>query len=242
MSSPVFNEQIFNSSQSYAGDAMTVQGAVNKALILTGLCLATATFTWYQIFSHSSAIGGWMILGLVGALISGLVMFFSPKTSPVAAPIYALAEGLLIGAISAIFEARYPGIVFPAVALTMCVLVSVLAAYKARLIQATEKFKAGVIAATMAIFMVYMVSLLVSLFTGHPIPMIHEGGPIGIIFSLVCVVVASMNLVLDFDFIEQGEASGAPKFMEWYSAYGLLVTLLWLYIEILKLLGKLQKR
>jgi uncharacterized YccA/Bax inhibitor family protein len=159
----------------------------------------------------------------------------------VTAPIYAVLEGLFLGGISAIFEMSYPGIVIQAVALTFGTLFCLLAAYKSRLIKVTENFKLGIVAATGAICLIYLVSIIMGFF-GASIPMIHSSGPLGIGFSLFVVTIAALNLVLDFDFIERGSEMGAPKYMEWYGAFGLVVTLVWLYIEILRLLSKLRRR
>lgn len=166
-------------------------------------------------------------------------MCFSPKTAPVAAPIYAAFEGMFLGAISGLISGQFQGIVLQAAMLTVGVLVAMLLAYSSGLVRATEKFKMGVLAATGAVCMVYLATMVLGLF-GVAIPYIHAAGPIGIGFSVVVVVIAALNLVLDFDVIEQGARSGAPKYMEWYSAYGLLATLVWLYIEIVRLLIKLR--
>jgi uncharacterized YccA/Bax inhibitor family protein len=157
------------------------------------------------------------------------------------APIYALLEGLFLGGISAIFEAQYPGIVIQAVSLTFGTLFCLLLAYRSGIIKVTENFKLGVAAATGGIALIYLATLVLGLF-GVRMPFIHESGLIGIGFSLFVVVIAALNLVLDFDFIESGAKSGAPKYMEWYAAFGLMVTLIWLYIEILRLLAKLRSR
>ncbi len=160
---------------------------------------------------------------------------------PITAPIYSVLEGFFVGGISAVFEAQFPGIVMQAVGLTMCTLFGLLAAYKSGLIKVTENFRLGVIAATGRIALIYFLSFILR-FVGVGIPFIHDSGLIGIGFSLFVVAVAAMNLVLDFDFIESGAQLGAPKYMEWYAAFGLMVTLIWLYIEILRLLAKLKSR
>jgi uncharacterized YccA/Bax inhibitor family protein len=159
----------------------------------------------------------------------------------VTAPIYAALEGLALGGISAVFESRYPGIVSQAVFLTFGTLAALLIAYRSGWIKATENFKLGVVAATGGIFFVYLISFVLSFF-GVSIPLIHGSGVFGILFSLFVVVIAALNLVLDFDFIEQGAEQGAPKYMEWFAAFGLMVTLIWLYLEVLRLLSKLQQR
>ena len=181
------------------------------------------------------------IAGAIGGFIVALVTVFKKTWSPITAPIYAVLEGLMLGGLSAIFEMQFKGIVVQAVGLTFGTLFCMLMAYKSGLIQATENFKLGVAAATGAICLLYFITMILGFFGVH-MPYIHESGIVGIGFSLFVVVIAALNLVLDFDFIESGAASGAPKYMEWYGAFGLLVTLVWLYIEILRLLSKLRSR
>ena len=226
--------------------AMTIQGTVNRTFVLLLLVLIPASWVWNQFFASgaSGAIGAvmpWTIGGLVAGLVFGLITAFKQKWAPVTAPVYAVAEGLFLGGISSIFEAQFPGIVIQAVGLTLGTLVGLLFAYKSGLIKVTENFKLGVAAATGGIFLIYMASFVLGFF-GVGVPFIHESGLIGIGFSLVVVVIASLNLVLDFDFIERGAESGAPKYMEWYGAFGLMVTLIWLYLEMLRLLAKLRSR
>jgi len=182
-----------------------------------------------------------MGLGFILGLIMAFITCFKPAWSPTTAPIYCLFEGLFLGGFSAFINAAYPGIPLLAVSLTFGILFSLLMAYKSGWIQATENFKLGVVAATGGIFLVYLVSFILSFFGGG-IPFIHSSGLIGIIFSFFVVGIASLNLVLDFDFIEQGSEDGAPRYMEWYAAFGLMVTLIWLYIEIVRLLVKLRSR
>jgi len=170
-----------------------------------------------------------------------LVTIFKPVWAPVTAPIYALLEGLALGAISAYFQARFPGIVIQAVALTFGVLFALLLAYRSGLIPVTENFRLGIVAATGGIAIFYLVAIGLGFF-GIRIPMLHEGSWLGIGFSVFVVIIAALNLVLDFDFIEKGAEQGAPKVMEWYAAFGLIVTLVWLYLEILRLLSKLRSR
>jgi len=223
--------------------AMTVQGTVNKTFILLFLVFVTAGWTWNLYFKSPSpdAVSPWMIGGFIGGFVAALVTIFKPPWSPVTAPIYSLLQGVFLGGISAYFEAMYPGIVIQAVGLTFATCLALLIAYRSGLISVTENFRSGVIAATGGIAIVYLATLLLGLF-GIRVPYIHEGGLIGIAFSLFVVTVAALNLVLDFDFIEKGAKAGAPKFMEWYGAFGLMVTLIWLYIEILRLLSKLRQR
>jgi uncharacterized YccA/Bax inhibitor family protein len=168
-----------------------------------------------------------------------MVTIFKKTWSPVTAPIYAVCEGAFLGGISAMFEMQYPGIVFQAIVGTFGTLFALLAAYRSGLIKATENFKLGVVAATGGIAFIYILSIILGLFKIQ-IPYIHESGTIGILFSVFVVIIAALNLVLDFDFIENGERVGAPKYMEWYAAFGLLVTLVWLYLEMLRLLTKLR--
>ena len=225
------------------GEAMTLQGTVNKTGILLLLTVLTASWTWnmYLTSANPAAVMPWMWGGLIGGLIFGMVTAFKKTWAPLTAPIYALLEGLFLGALSSIMEAQFPGIVIQAVALTFGTLFALLLAYRSGLIRATENFKLGVFAATGGIALVYMASIVLGFF-GIGIPYIHESGLIGIGFSLFVVVIAALNLVLDFDFIENGAEKGAPKYMEWYGAFGLVVTLIWLYLEILRLLSKLNSR
>jgi uncharacterized YccA/Bax inhibitor family protein len=228
------------------GDAgtMTLNGTVNKTAFLLVLTLAAALYPWSMYFANPGApmVGALALGGAIGGLVVAIVTMFKKTWSPVTAPLYALLEGLFIGGISAFFEARYPGIVMQAVALTFGTLGALLLAYRSGLIRATENFKLGVFAATGAIALLYLVNMGMRLFGLEGMAFIHESGTMGIIFSLVVVVIAALNLVLDFDFIESGVEARAPKYMEWYAAFGLLVTLVWLYLEILRLLSKLQSR
>ena len=222
--------------------AMTLNGTVNKTAFLLVLTLVGAMYTWSRYFAgDGAALMPFVWGGLIGGLVLALVTVFKKAWSPVTAPLYAVVEGLALGAISAMFEQRFPGIVMQAVGLTFGTLGALLLAYRSGLIKATENFKLGVVAATGGIFLLYLVNFVMSFF-GTSIPFIHESGALGIAFSAFVVVIAALNLVLDFDFIESGVEQGAPKYMEWYAAFGLLVTLVWLYLEILRLLSKLQSR
>jgi len=222
-------------------DTMTIEGTVNKTALLLFLLVLAAGYTWTQVGLEDPALMGWMWGGLIIGFIFALITMFKPEWAGTTAPVYAVAEGFALGGISLMFETRFPGIVMQAVMLTFGVLFSLLAAYRSGVIKATENFKLGVAAATGAIFLVYMIGMIMRMF-GASIPYIHDSGPIGIGFSLVVVVVASLNLVLDFDFIEKGAEQGAAKHMEWYGAFGLIVTLVWLYLELLRLLSKLRSR
>ena len=229
--------------------AMTINGTINKTLILLVLVVIPAVWMWNMFYESgfnpdgsllNETIMYWMYGGAIGGLIFALITIFKKTWAPVTAPIYAILEGLFIGGISAIFEVKFSGIVFQAVSLTFGTLFAMLVAYRLGLIKVTEKFRMGVVAATGAIFVVYMLSFVLSFFSIN-VPFIHSGGTIGILFSLFVVVIAALNLVLDFDFIEKGAEHGAPKYMEWYGAFGLIITLVWLYIEFLRLLSKLRQ-
>lgn len=225
------------------GGLMTLDGTVAKSFLLMVILLASAAFTWNQYYSaqNPAAVMGLLIAGAVGGLIVAMITIFKRQWSPVTSPIYALLEGLVLGGLSSVLEAQYPGVVIQAVSLTMGIMLALLAAYATHLIKVSENFKLGVVAATGGVCIVYVVDLLLGMFGIH-VPFIHDSGPIGIGISAVIVVIASLNLVMDFDFIEQGTKSGAPKYMEWYSAFGLMVTLVWLYLEILNLLAKMRRR
>jgi uncharacterized YccA/Bax inhibitor family protein len=183
----------------------------------------------------------WMIGGGIGGFVVAIITVFKRQWAGITGPIYAVLEGLFLGGISAFFEAQYPGIVVQAVSLTFAILFVLLFAYKTRIIKPTENFKLGVFAATGGVMMLYLVSFILNLF-GVPVGYLHDNSLLSIGISVVIVIIASLNLVLDFDFIEQGAASSAPKYMEWYAAFGLMVTLIWLYIEILRLLSKIASR
>ena len=240
-SNPALNAKTFERfGPIAAGEGMTIEGTVHRAAFLLLILMATATWTWAQTFA-GTPVQGYLWGGLLGGFAVALVTIFKPAWAPVTSPIYAALEGLALGAISAIFEARYPGIVIQAVGLTFGTLVALLLAYRSGLIPVTENFKLGIVAATGGIAVFYLVAIALSFF-GIRIPFLHEGSWLGIGFSLFVVVIAALNLVLDFDFIEKGAEHGAPKYMEWYGAFGLMVTLIWLYLEILRLLSKLRSR
>lgn len=242
-SNPVLSEKTFARERAAIhGDLMTVGGTVNKTAFLLLLVVGGAAWVWRLFFLQGPAVvAPWIIGGAVAGLVAALVTTFKREWALFGSTFYAVAEGLVLGGISAIFEVRFPGIVMPAVALTFGTLLCMLLAYRAGLVRATERFKLGVFAATGAIGLVYLAGMILGFF-GIAIPFIHQSGTIGILFSLFVVGVAALNLVLDFDLIEQGAAQGAPKYMEWYGAFGLLVTLVWLYMEMLRLLSKLNER
>jgi uncharacterized YccA/Bax inhibitor family protein len=235
---PVLTEETFRRERTLPGtETMTIAGTVSKTAILLAILSVMATFAW----NEGPAAGGFVLVGAIGGLIIALVTVWKQTWAPVTTPIYAAFEGLALGGISAVFESRFPGIVSQAIFLTFGTLAALLVAYQSGWIKATENFKLGVVAATGGIFFVYLISFILSFF-GLNIPLIHGSGVFGILFSIFVVVIAALNLVLDFDFIERGAEQGAPKYMEWYGAFGLMVTLVWLYLEILRLLSKLQER
>ena len=226
-----------------AADRMTLSGTVTKTGLLLICALATATWTWRQFLQSRDMtdVLPLMLVGMVGGLVFALVTTFKKEWSPVTAPIYALLEGLVLGGLSAVMDLRYPGIGIQAVSLTFGTLFVLLLAYRSGLIRVTQKFRLGVIAATGGIMLFYLAQMLLG-FLGIQFVSINGSGVIGIGFSLIVVAVAALNLVLDFDFIEQGVQAGAPRYMEWYGAFGIMVTLVWLYIEILRLLSKMRSR
>ncbi len=224
---------------------MTINGTVNKTGLMLLLVVLTGAFSWHQTFGADGAVNPSIGLYVWGGALAGFVIalatIFKKTWAPVTAPLYAIAQGFFLGAISAMYEARFNGIVMQAVLLTFGTLFALLFAYRSGLIKATENFKLGVVAATGGIALVYLATIVLGFFDIR-IPMIHESGIVGIGFSLFVVVIAALNLVLDFDFIENATEKGAPKYMEWYGAFGLMVTLVWLYLEFLRLLSKLQSR
>jgi uncharacterized YccA/Bax inhibitor family protein len=239
---PALTADTFRGTRAAVGeDVMTIGGTVNKTALGLLLLFVAATYTWNLGSSGDVSVGMYTMLGVIGGLVAALVTVFKKTWAPITAPIYAALEGLALGGISVAFEAAYPGIVSQAVFLTFGTLGALLLAYRSGLIRATENFKLGVFAATGGIVFVYLTGFVLSFF-GAGIPFIHGSGTFGILFSLFVVTIAALNLVLDFDFIEEGAERGAPKYMEWYAAFGLMVTLVWLYLEILRLLAKLQER
>jgi uncharacterized YccA/Bax inhibitor family protein len=243
-SNPALNARTFaDLRRDPTAPPMTLEGTVNKAALLLFLVVVPAAWVWSQVRTafDPSVVGPWILLGGIGGFIAAIVTVFKKEWSPVTAPVYAALEGLVLGGLSALLETKYPGIVMQSVGLTFATLAAMLIAYRTGLIQATEKFKLGVVAATGAIALYYVVGLVLSFF--HvAMPFLQGNSTASIVVSGVIVVVAALNLILDFDFIETGVAAGAPKYMEWYGAFGLMVTLIWLYLEILRLLAKSRSR
>jgi uncharacterized YccA/Bax inhibitor family protein len=232
-SDPFTSDDIVSSSE-----PMTIGGTVHKSFILLAIATVSAGLTWM----HAGALTGPLfIVGAIGGFIVAMVLCFKKTWAPALAPAYALLEGLFLGGVSAQYSRAYGGIVGQAVMLTFGTFFALLAAYQAGLIRPSENFKLGIFAATGGVAVVYLLTMVLGIFGIH-IPYIHGSGIVGIGFSVFVVVIAALNLVLDFDFIEQGAAARAPKYLEWYGAFSLLVTLVWLYLEILRLLAKLRER
>ena len=232
---PAFTKNFTGSYDIPVNERMTLDGAVNKTGILLSLCFGGAFVGWN--------IPTLMIpAAIVGFVLALVTIFRSPAKAGSTAPLYALSQGIFLGGITMIFENQFPGIAIQAIGLTFGILASLLFCYKSGIIKPTENFRLMVFSATIGIGIVYLISILINLFgSGEEVMMIHSSGPVGIGFSLFVVGIASLNLVLDFDFIEEGAEQGMPKYMEWYGAFSLMVTLIWLYMEILRLLAKLRR-
>jgi len=240
-SNPALSEKAF-SRPATGGETMTLSGVVNRSFILLALVVFGASWTWRLFYTQGAqAVIPWVWAGALGGLGVAILTIFKPAWSPALAPAYAVVEGLAVGGISALFEAQFPGIVIQAVALTFGTLFALLLAYRSGLIRVTDNFRLGIVSATGAIALVYVIGIFGRAFFGWQMPFIHESSPIGIAFSVFVVIIAALNLVLDFDFIEKGDGV-SPKYMEWYAAFGLVVTLVWLYLEILRLLAKTRRR
>ena len=237
---PTLNANTFSGFDLTTGGTMTIMGTVNKTAFSLLLLMTTALFTWNMPVGDPRS-SGLMIFGMLGGFVLALITIFNHQWAKFTVPAYALLQGLALGGISKYFETMYPGIVNQAVMLTFGTLGALLLAYRSGIIKATENFKLGIIAATGGIAFVYMISWVLSWFSVS-VPVIHSNSNMSILFSIGVVIIAALNLVLDFDFIEEGSEKGAPKYMEWYGAFGLLVTLIWLYLEILRLLAKLSSR
>ena len=225
-------------------EVMTEKGTMNKFFMMCLLVIAAASFTW-SAYYQGKDVTSWMWIGAIGGFVVAIATTFKPNWSPITAPIYALLEGVFVGAISAVYNNAFqqvaPNIIMQAVGLTFGVVIAMFLLYRFRVIKATERFRSIVMTATFGIAIFYVIALVLRMF-GVQIAFLHEGSMLGIGFSLLVVSLAALNLILDFDMIEKGVALGAPKYMEWYGAFGLIVTIVWLYLEILRLLGKLNSR
>ena len=244
---PALNSSTFDTFDGYAierSDAMTLNGTATKTAMLLVLLAASAGYSWMELRSAGGfqAVMPKFLGGLAVSLIAGIALWFKRDWAPILAPVYAVAEGLVLGVISAAYDQKFHGIVFQAICLTFGTLFSLLTAYRTGLIKPTENFKLGIFAATGAIALLYLVNMIMHMCGIGGVAFLHGSSPLAIGINAVIVIIAALNLVLDFDFIEQGVAHGAPKYMEWYAGYGLLVTLVWLYIEILRLLSKINSR
>ncbi|MDR2251875.1 MAG: Bax inhibitor-1/YccA family protein [Endomicrobium sp.] len=233
MSNPLLKDSVFQTPVRNA-EVMTVSGTINKSIILWVLLAAGAFYSW----THPFIIMPLTVPILLGAFVLAIISAFKMNLSPVLSPIYAVCEGLVLGVISFYFEKSYPGIVVTAVLLTMCVLFCMLAAYKTGMLRATPRFKKVVILSTFAIVLVYLINLLMGAFGARGFNFLSDSSGLGIIISLIIVAIAALNLIIDFDLIERGAQHGSPKYMEWYSSFALMVTLVWLYLEILRLLSR----
>jgi uncharacterized YccA/Bax inhibitor family protein len=248
-SNPAMKESIFEKAAfvSSSSGTMTVRGSVIKTFLLIAMTIFAGAYTWHSVFyaNNPSAVTPWLWGGLISGFVLALIICFAPKTSPYLAPLYAAAEGFALGAISAFFEAafaeKFPGIVLTAVSITLLTALVMLFCYQTRIIKVTNKLRSVIVIATISIGVFYFVVIILNLFKVAT-PFYHEASLLSIGISAVIVVVAALNLLLDFDFIEKGSEMGAPKYMEWYGAFGLLVTLVWLYLEILRLLAKIASR
>ena len=232
---PALNSKIFNESLTRdLSDVMTIQGTVDKTAIALSILLVAGYFG-YTSFSPVIMFGGFIV---------AIVTIYKRTWAPYTVPIYAVLEGLALGGISFFYNSLYEGIVLQAITITVCILLSLLFAYRAKIIKATENFKLGVFAATGGIFLIYIVDFIMRVVfdSGISVLNINNSSTFSILFSLGVVVIASLNLVIDFDFIEEGAEKGAPKYMEWYGTFGLLITLVWLYLEILRMLAKMKNR
>ncbi len=239
---PALNDKTFDNLPATSGsETMTLDGVAAKSLILFALCVGVGTIGW-RIAAQESALLGPLLLGsLIAALVVALVTVFKKTVSPVTAPLYAVLEGFLLGAISQLYERQFQGIVLQSLLLTGGIFLAMLMIYRTRLIRPTENFKLGLAAATGGIFLYYIAHLILSFF-GSELPLINSTSGFGIGFTVFVIIIAALNLVVDFDFIEQGVEKQAPKYMEWYASFGLFVTLVWLYLEILRLMAKLRSR
>ena len=240
-SNPALNSKTFNNTGKnnslLLDNTMTIKGTVDKTAISLVLLIIAAYYT------YSAGTESMIWIGLIGGFIVGLVTIFKKEWSPITVPLYAILEGLALGSISYIYNAQYEGIVLQAISLTVFVLFSLLFAYRTKIIKPTENFKLGIFAATGGIFLLYMISIIMSFFgSGISLLSPNNSSMLSIGLSFVIVIIAALNLVIDFDFIEEGSEKGAPKYMEWYGALGLMVTLAWIYFEVLRLLAKLNSR
>ena len=233
---PALNDKTF-SGIGYTEERMTTSGVINKSIVLWMILAVGAYLGW----KNAITLAPFMLPVCLISLVLAIIIIFKKTTVSFLSPIYAFGEGLLMGFITLFFEKDYPGIAFNAVFLTISVLFCMLAAFRAGIIKATNKFYLIVGISTLAICLLYVVEFGFSLFGTTGFTFIHSSGPWGIIFSVFVVIIAALNLIIDFDMIQKGVAVGAPKYMEWYGAFALMVTIVWLYLEILRLLSKIRR-
>lgn len=241
-SNPILNTKLFEKTPAGSLEGkMSVAGSINKTAFFLFLVLLSACYTWKLALFNAASLNGWMLFGLFGGIIACIATCVKKEWASITGSIYALCQGLFLGGISSIFEKSFPGIVIQTVGLTMGTFAAMLFVYRSGLIPVTERLRMGILSATMGICGVYLFSMILGFF-GFPISFLHGGGFFGILFSLFVVGLAAFHLLLDFDFIEKGSRHGAPAYMEWFAAFGLVVSLLWLYVELLRLLSKLRGR
>lgn len=251
-SNPIFGAKTFEKTQrTYTGEEkMTLNGTINKTALVVLFVFASAYYVWQKFFAvfdpanpgvATGNITTFLAVGGIGGFIVAMIASFSPKRSGVLTPVYAILEGMFLGGLSAMFEARFPGLVVKAVALTFMVFLSMLLVYRQRIIKVTGKFRRGMMSAMMGLLFFYLASWIAGMF-GANVSYLSGGGSFGLIFSLIVTAISAFSLLLDFDFIERGAAAGAPKYMEWYGVFGLLVSLVWLYVNILRLLSIFASR
>lgn len=233
---PVLDNKTFETSQ-MSGEVMTKNGVINKSFCLWAILSLGAYLGW----SHPAMAAGLLLPMAIGAFVLAMIIVFKKHLAPILSPIYAFCEGMLLGCITLVFEKSYPGIAVNAIFLTVCVLFCMLAAFKAGFIKPTNKFYAVVGISTLAIALLYIVDMLITIFGGVGFSFITSSSTFGILFSIFVVLIASLNLIIDFDIIQKGIYAGAPKYMEWYGSFALMVTIVWLYVEILRLLSKLRR-
>ncbi len=237
---PALNKKIMQRVMSIDSvEHATVPGTIARTIFLLILLTVTGVFSWQAVSTGSTMIAPLLILAIIAAVGLGLIASFFPKSTPITAPLYAIAEGFLLGAISKVFNMQYNNIIIQAVALTGVIFFSALFLYSARIIKVTQKFQSIVLIATGGIFLYYLLTIILSLFHVQ-MPLIYDTGTFGIIFSLVVIFVAALNLFLDFNLVESAANNKAPKVFEWYGAFALMVTIVWLYLEILRLLSKIR--
>lgn len=243
---PTLNEKVFQGPALVQGqEAMTLKGTLNKFMFMFLMLMASAIYTW-NLWNRGADVNTLMMIGVFGGFGIALIIVFKKEWSPYLAPAYGLAEGLFLGSISAIFNAEFsktaPYLIIQAVLLTFGVVITMFVLYRTRIIRVTRRLQMIIFGATGGIALFYLIAMVMNGFFHMSIPFLTQGTPLGIIFSLVVVTIAALNLLLDFNMIDKGVQAGAPKYMEWYGAFGLMVTIVWLYLEILRLLAKLNSR